>query len=109
MTAAATSRSGQRQLLALARAECVDPDLLLLDEATASLDLASEAVVSRAEDLLAHKRTTVVIAHRLTTAARAQRVLVFDHGELVEDGTHEELVAAGGTYAGLWQAFASDD
>ena len=98
--------SGQRQLLALARAECVRPDLLLLDEATAALDLASEAAVTRAEDLLAQKRTTVVIAHRLTTAARAQRVLVFDHGKLVEDGSHAELLAADGTYARLWEAFA---
>jgi ATP-binding cassette subfamily B protein len=96
---------GQRQLLALARAECVKPDLLLLDEATAALDLASEAAVTRAEDLLAKERTTVVIAHRLTTAARADRVLVFDHGRLVEDGTHRELLNAGGRYADLWQAF----
>jgi ATP-binding cassette subfamily B protein len=101
--------SGQRQLLALARAECVRPDLLLLDEATAALDLASEAAVTRAEDLLAHKRTTVVIAHRLTTAARADRVLVLDHGELVEDGTHAELLAADGTYAKLWAAFAGTE
>lgn len=101
--------SGQRQLLALARAECVRPDLLLLDEATAALDLASEAAVTRAEDLLAQKRTTVVIAHRLTTAARADRVLVLDHGELVEDGTHAELLAANGTYAALWAAFAGTE
>jgi len=101
--------SGQRQLLALARAECVRPDLLLLDEATAALDLASEAAVTRAEDLLAQKRTTVVIAHRLTTAARADRVLVLDHGELVEDGTHAELLAADGTYAKLWAAFAGSE
>jgi len=101
--------SGQRQLLALARAECVRPDLLLLDEATAALDLASEAAVTRAEDLLAQKRTTVVIAHRLTTAARADRVLVLDHGKLVEDGTHAELLAADGTYAKLWAAFAGTE
>ena len=85
----------------------VQPDLLLLDEATAALDLASEAAVSRAEDLLAHRRTTVVIAHRLTTAARADRVLVFDHGRLVEDGSHTELLAEDGTYARLWEAFDS--
>jgi ATP-binding cassette subfamily B protein len=97
--------AGQRQLLALARAECVQPDLLLLDEATAALDLASEAAVTRAEDRLASRRTTVVIAHRLTTAARADRVLVMDHGRLVEDGSHGELLAAGGHYARLWRAY----
>lgn len=97
--------AGQRQLLALARAECVRPSLLLLDEATAALDLASEAAVTRAEDRLAARRTTVVIAHRLTTAARADRVLVMDGGQLVEDGSHQELLEADGHYARLWRAF----
>ncbi|WP_152363751.1 ABC transporter ATP-binding protein [Microlunatus speluncae] len=100
--------AGQRQLIALARAECVQPDLLLLDEATAALDLASEAAVTRAADRLAERRTTVVIAHRLTTAARADRILVLDHGEVVEDGSHAELLERDGAYRRLWQAFAGD-
>ncbi|MCK9897038.1 ABC transporter ATP-binding protein [Frankia sp. AgB32] len=99
--------AGQRQLLALARAELADPDILLFDEATAALDLATEAAVTAAAEAVTTRRTTIVIAHRLTTAARADRVVVMADGRIAEQGTHAELVRAGGAYARLWAAFTA--
>jgi len=97
--------SGQRQLIALSRAELVDPAILLLDEATSNLDLATEARVATAMRQVASGRTTVVIAHRLQTARRADRIAVLDSGSVTEVGTHEELLALGGRYAAMWRAF----
>ncbi|HEY2061729.1 MAG TPA: ABC transporter ATP-binding protein [Amycolatopsis sp.] len=97
--------AGQRQLLALARAQLVDPAILLLDEATSNLDLAAEARVAAAMQTLAHGRTTIVIAHRLQTARTADRIVVLDRGRVAETGSHDELLAREGRYAGMWQAF----
>jgi len=96
--------AGQRQLIALARAELIDPAILLLDEATSNLDLVAEAHVTAATDRVARGRTTVVIAHRLQTARMADRIIVMADGVIAEQGTHDGLLAAGGRYAEMWKA-----
>ena len=96
--------SGQRQIIALARAEMLQPSVLLLDEATATLDPATERAVLDASDRAMVGRTSVVVAHRLATAARADRILVVDDGRIIEDGCHESLISAGGRYAHMWSA-----
>jgi ATP-binding cassette, subfamily B, bacterial len=93
--------AGERQLVALARAYVANPTCLVLDEATSSVDPATEARLARALESLARGRTSITIAHRLATAARADWVLVFDQGRLVEQGVHADLVEAGGVYAAL--------
>ncbi len=97
--------AGERQLVALLRAGLAGPDVLILDEATSSVDALTEVRVARALERLAASRTTIAIAHRLSTAARADRVLVLEHGRLVEDGHHADLLAAGGVYARMYDAW----
>jgi ATP-binding cassette subfamily B protein len=97
--------AGQRQLIALARAQLVDPAILLLDEATSNLDLAAEARVTAAMERVAAGRTTVLIAHRLQTARAADRIVVLGGGGVLEAGSHSQLLAAGGHYAEMWRAF----
>lgn len=99
--------AGERQLVALARAYLADPDLLVLDEATSSVDPATEVRLQRALEGLTRGRTAVSIAHRLSTAEAADEVFVFDRGRLVERGPHHELVEADGVYAGLHRSWVS--
>jgi ATP-binding cassette, subfamily B, bacterial len=99
--------SGERQLLALARAFMAEPRVLVLDEATSSLDLRSEALVEQALDIVLEGRTAILIAHRLSTAMRADRIAVIDDGRMVELGSHDELVAAHGPYADMFATWLS--
>jgi subfamily B ATP-binding cassette protein MsbA len=94
---------GERQRIAIARALLKDPRLLILDEATSSLDLASESLVQEALERLMRGRTTLVIAHRLSAVKDSDLILVIDGGRVVESGMHQDLLHAGGLYARLWQ------
>jgi ATP-binding cassette subfamily B protein len=101
-----TLSSGERQLMALARAFLAEPRVLVLDEATSNLDLQTEALVERALDALLEGRTAILIAHRLSTAMRADRIAVLHEGQLVELGSHDELIALGGRYAQMYATWA---
>jgi ATP-binding cassette subfamily B protein len=101
--------AGERQLLAFARAMVRDPEVLVLDEATAHVDPESEALIERGIKELMRGRTTLVIAHRLSTIRNADLILVMSHGQIVERGTHDQLVAQGGVYAALERTFSRRD
>jgi ATP-binding cassette subfamily B protein len=97
-----TLSSGERQLIALARAFLAHPRVLVLDEATSNLDLQSETLIESALDALLENRTAILIAHRLSTAMRADRIAVVDQGRIIEVGSHDQLVSAGGRYAEMY-------
>jgi ATP-binding cassette subfamily B protein len=98
-----TLSAGQRQLISFARALAFDPAILILDEATASIDSETEGLIQRALAVLSEGRTTFVIAHRLSTIREADRILVLHRGEIVERGTHDELMQLGGRYYKMYQ------
>ena len=93
---------GQRQRLAIARAVLKDAPLLILDEATSAVDNETEAALQRSISKITEDRAAVIIAHRLSTVRNADRILVLDQGSIVEDGTHEELLAMNGIYGRMW-------
>ena len=96
--------AGEKQLLTIARAFLADPSILILDEATSSVDTRTEVLIQRAMAALRSNRTSFVIAHRLSTIRDADIILVMEHGQIVEQGDHDQLLAAGGAYHDLYQA-----
>ena len=96
--------TGQRQLLTIARIFLCDPEILILDEATSSVDTRTEIEIVRAMKALMHGRTSFVIAHRLSTIVDADRILVMQNGNIIEQGTHKELLASKGAYAELYNS-----
>ncbi|MFE5547509.1 ATP-binding cassette domain-containing protein, partial [Streptomyces sp. NPDC056534] len=96
--------AGEKQLITIARAFLSDPVILVLDEATSSVDTRTEVLIQKAMARLAHGRTSFVIAHRLSTIRDADVILVMENGSIVEQGTHEELLSSGGAYARLYAA-----
>jgi subfamily B ATP-binding cassette protein HlyB/CyaB len=99
---------GQRQRIAIARALVTNPRILILDEATSALDYESEAAIQANMQRICHDRTVVLIAHRLSTLRNADRIVVIEQGRLIEDGSHETLLRAGGRYAKLWRLQSGD-
>jgi ATP-binding cassette subfamily B protein len=95
---------GQMQLLTIARAILADPEMLILDEATSSVDTRTEGLIQEAMDLLMKGRTSFIIAHRLSTIRNADLILMMQHGDIVEQGTHAELLAKGGIYADMYNS-----
>jgi ABC-type multidrug transport system fused ATPase/permease subunit len=96
--------SGQRQLIAFLRAYVSNPSILVLDEATSSVDTYTEQLIQQATEKITENRTSIIIAHRLATIKKADNILVMDAGQIVESGTHKQLLNKGGYYSNLYEA-----
>jgi ATP-binding cassette subfamily B protein len=97
--------AGQKQLISFARALLLNPSILILDEATSSVDAYTEAMIQEALEVLLSDRTSIIIAHRLSTVLNADRIIVMEKGKIIEEGTHESLLAKGGKYGKLYQKY----
>ncbi|MHA1474682.1 MAG: ATP-binding cassette domain-containing protein, partial [Promethearchaeota archaeon] len=100
-----TLSTGQRQMISFARAILLDPKILILDEATSSVDAYTEAMIQEALESMLENRTSIIIAHRLSTIINSDRIIVMDHGRIVEEGTHETLLSRKGKYADLYNQY----